>query len=359
MRLISKRKIKALAERIVQNGAEAALFVNDEPMQDMNIPYLSGFFGMLDGALIFDADSKLTLITTGLDYERAVEQSNVDEILKTTSSKPIEEIAKRVLKGRKKIGVVKSSLTLDICKRLGIPISRFVDIGSAMREERAVKEESEIEAIKKSASICNGGIRFLQDSIKKGVKENEVSSELEKELKALGSERSPFDIIVTSGPKSSFIHPYPSAGSKRLDNGLGIVDFGAVHKGYSTDVTVPFIVGTPSKKESSIIKAVLYSYDLILKRIREGATTRSMNFAYEKSVKSVGFQIKHSLGHGIGLEIHDAPTLCFNQKLKQNMVLAIEPGIYVKGVGGCRLENDVIVNKGGCTVITKSKLIST
>ncbi len=357
MRLVSRRKIDGIRERFMESGAEIAIFVNSGSVQDVNIPYLTGFFGMLDGALVFGQKSGMKLVTSELDYERAVRQASVDEIVKIREGETAKDVIRRLLAGSKRIGVVKNRLMLGVCEKLKLPKSRLVDIGKIMRDARAVKEQKELEAVKKSADICNRGVRFLENSIGNGVKGSDLSAELERELRSRGSERTPFDTIVSSGPDSSIIHPYPASGDSEIGKGLGLVDFGAVYKGYVTDVTVPFIIGKPSKREDDIIETVLYAYDQILKKVKEGVNTKSINSVYENCLKTHGFKIKHTPGHGIGLETHDCPSLGSDVKLKERMTLALEPGVYVKGTGGCRLENDVVVKKKGCSILTKSKLI--
>lgn len=357
MRLITSKKIEGILEKLARLDVQTALFVNSEPVIDSNIAYLSGFSGMLNGVLVLHRDG-MHLLTTALDYERALEQASVDEIVKMTEKETLGKVLKRLLPKAKKIGIVKDRFTLGTCAKLKIPKPRLVDIEKIMSAERAIKEEKEIEAIEKSAGISNKGVKFLQDFIQKGVKENEVAAELGRELLARGSECSPFDIIVSSGHRSSFVHPYPSSSNKKIGPGLGLVDFGAVYHGYVTDVTVPFLVGYVTKKEEAIVETVFSTYDEILLKIKDGVDIKSIYSIYKDRLRMGGFKIKHSLGHGIGLETHESPALNgLGGKLLENMTLALEPGVYVKGVGGCRLENDLVVTPSGSDVMTKSKLI--
>jgi Xaa-Pro aminopeptidase len=357
MRLISKGKIKAILEKLEQLKVDAAVFVNMEPLIDSNIAYLSGFSGMLNGILVLRKEGT-HLLTTALDYERALEEASVDEVVKISGKERAKDAVKPLLSKARRIGVVKDRFTLGAMGKLKIPESKLVDIEKIMREERSVKEEKEIGAVKKSAWISNTGVKFLQDFIRKGVRENEVAAELERCLRASGSERTPFDIIVTSGYRSSIVHPYPSASSKKIGPGLGLVDFGAVYRGYVTDVTVPFLVGNGNKKTEKVVDTVMSAFDVIVKKIKDGVSAAKISKAYENSIKSGGFQVKHSLGHGIGLDTHDSPSFTeADSVLVKNMTLAVEPGAYVKGFGGCRIENDLIVKKSGCEMLTKSKLI--
>jgi len=359
MRLISGKKIRSISERLSKEGVSAAIFVNAEPVTDPNIAYLTGFFGMGSGLLVFRPHKPMKMIVSELDYGRAVEQSSADEVVKIGPGERGLHMALKHLPSTGKIGVVKSRFTIGMLEGLGVRKSRLIDIGKIMSEERAVKEPKEIEAFEKSASICNLGIKYLEESLRTGIAASEISAGLEHELARKGSEKPPFETIVTSGPGSAHIHPYPSAGDSKVGRGLGIVDFGAVYSGFVTDITVPFCAGRLSDREKKIIKTVLAVHDDSMLSIKSGICVKSLYENYEKALKSAGFDVKHSLGHGLGIETHEFPTINREDiKLRENMSITIEPGVYEKNTGGCRIENDVLVLKNSCRVLTKSRLIS-
>lgn len=356
MRLISKKKIEAVLKNLEERGCSASLFINNEPIVDSNIQYLTGLGGMLDGTMLLSREG-IVLFTSGIDYDRAVLEKNIDEVIKVKRTDNFKKMVNEKIPKKGKIGINKSLFSLAMQEKLKIPRKRLVNVSKMMRTIRAVKEGKEIEALKKSADICNNGLKFLQDFIKSGIKTGIVSSELERELKSAGSERTPFDIIVTSGKDSSIVHPYPSSGNKIIRKGLGLVDFGAVYNGYVTDVTVPFVIGNPTSQESNILDKLSLLCSDILKNVKVGMHTDKLSEIYYKGLKKYNFEIRHSLGHGIGLETHDSPSLNENGILKKNMVIAVEPGIYVNGVGGTRLENDYLVKGKSSVALTKSKLI--
>lgn len=358
MRLISRHKIEAIMDRLKQERIDAAIFLSREPLLDSNIAYLSGFSGMLNGILVLTRKGNVQLLTTELDYDRALAEAGVDEVVKISAKIKASDVIRPLMSGAKRIGVVKNRFTVGAMRKLRLPASRLVDIEGIMLEARAVKEEKEILAMRHCARISNHGIRFLHESLRKGMRENEVSAELERVLKSKGSERVPFDTIVTSGKRSFFVHPYPSASNKRIGPGLGLVDFGAVCQGYVTDVTVPFLAGNGTAKERKIIEAVQSTFDNVVHQVRDGVSVKALNTAYENGVGKGGFKVKHSLGHGLGLDTHDSPSLTEpSGVLRAGMTLTLEPGVYVRGIGGVRIENDVLVNKSGCEMLTESKLI--
>ncbi len=357
MRLIGRKKIEEIRERVAEKGLDAALFVNDEPVIDSNIAYLSGFSGMLNGVLIISPDTT-KLITTELDYDRAQEQAHVDDLFSCKHSLHLYQSLRSHCKGYRKVGVVKKKFTLEMVERTGIRPSGCVDISTLMERVRMIKEPKEIETIRKSAGICNNGVKFLEGFLREGIRESEVAAELERNLKMTGSEHPPFETIVTSGTRGVFVHPNPPASEKTVGPGLGIVDFGAVYKDYVTDITVPFVSGRPTERQDRMIQTVVSAWEDIRKKLRAGVKTKTLHDIYEKAVESSGFKVKHSLGHSLGLEVHEYPSISGTDvRLKKGMVLAIEPGVYDRKAGGCRLENTLLINKGGCEMLTKSKLI--
>jgi Xaa-Pro aminopeptidase len=357
MRLIGRKKLEEIRQKLGENGLDAALFVNSEPVLDSNIAYLSGFSGMLNGALILSHES-MNLITTELDYDRAQSQANADDIFKCKHHTHLFQSIKHHCSKHKKIGVVKNLFTVEMMERLDVKPSGITDVSSLMERSRMIKGPQEIEIIRKGASVCNSGVKFLEGFLREGVKENEVAAEIERTLKVMGSERPPFDTIVTSGGRSMFIHPSPPASDIPLSYGMGIVDFGVVHREYTTDITVPFLMGKPTERQEQMIETISGVWDILIKKVRDGVQTKILHDIYEKSLKASGFDVKHSLGHSVGLEVHEYPSLSgTDMELKEGMVLALEPGVYEKNAGGHRLENMVLVKKKGCEILTKSKLI--
>lgn len=356
MRLIAKGKIEKIASDLFRNGLDAAVFINSEPVLDPNIPYLSGMHGMFEGALIMD-EKGMKLIVTDLDHNRAETEAEGCEIVRMDKKVGLFKTVKKELKGFRKIGVSKRMLTLKMAEDLRLK-SRTEDIGIVLAEHRSVKEERELDAVRESARITNSGIRFISEILKEGFTETELVSRLESELKSRGSEKPAFGTILASGKRSALIHPYPGATGRKIGKGPAILDFGCVCRGYHTDVTVPFFIGRTSPETERIYETVSKIWKQLMGSLKAGVKVSSLHETYRKALESRGYDMRHSLGHGIGLDIHEYPSLSSeNAVLKAGMTIAVEPGVYVDSIGGCRLENDIIVKKNGCEVITKSKLI--
>ncbi len=241
-----------------------------------------------------------------------------------------------------------------------------------------IKKPYEIKLIEKAAKISNSCLKIIEDSLKEKITEKELRKRIERNIRKQGATLS-FRTIVACGKRSSEIHPKPRATNKII-KGLGYVDFGACYKGYRADVTVPFIKGKVGKKEMEIVKATLKAYDFAIKSIKIGMPCWKLHEKVENFLRKKGFRLSHSLGHGIGKKIHELPTIgkpIIRKKLSKKklekikrkwekikkisfqpgMVFTIEPAVYVKGLGGCRIENDILLTKNGIKVLTKSKLI--
>lgn len=226
--------------------------------------------------------------------------------------------------------------------------------------------------MRKSATISNSCIPLIKNSLKENISEKELARRIRHKINSQDATLS-FQTLVASGKRTAMIHPHPHTTNKKI-KGIGYVDFGACYKGYHSDVTVPFVKGDVGKKEWKIIKTGLVAYKLAVKATKIGKPCWLIHKETDAFLKKNGFIMQHSLGHGLGLEIHERPIIGMprkklqGKKLKrwkriqkiifnENMVFTIEPGIYVKNLGGFRIENDFLMAKRGPIVLTKSKFI--
>lgn len=236
-----------------------------------------------------------------------------------------------------------------------------------------IKTKREIELLKKSAEITNSCIPIIKESLKEDkITEKEIVKRIRKKLKSQSATFS-FTPIVACGKRSVKIHAKPRSTNKII-SGIGLVDFGACYKGYKTDTTVPFIKGKISKRERKMVNSVLQAYRLSIKSIKVGMPCWKLHEKVDNFLRKRGFKLGHSLGHGLGLKIHELPYIGKPRKklrgkkkrkwenvkkitFQENMVFTIEPGVYVKGLGGCRLENDILIKNKSIKILTNANLI--
>ena len=353
-----KKRINKLRKKMKENKINVSLFLSSEPIDDSNIQYFTGFRQERyhSFACFLVTKNKTTLILSSLDYDRAT-GSEADEILKKDG--PLSVMLKSVIKKNQTIGVIGGMFPY----RLSRKFKRIMDITGAVSEIRSIKEPKEIEMIIKACNITNKGISFIRKNLQEGITEKDMALELEREMIRKGAEDMSFPTIVTSFKRSGQIHPFPSFSNQEIKRGLGYVDFGVRYNGYCSDVTVPFAVGKLTKKELKIVKTVKEAYEKSLGILKNGIETWKLYETAERAIKKNGFELKHGLGHGLGLEVHDAPSISSKPKniknleetrIRKNMVFTIEPGVYVPGVGGLRLENDFLMKSKGFRVLTKS-----
>lgn len=220
---------------------------------------------------------------------------------------------------------------------------------------RMIKDEEEIAKIQKACEITDNCFTYLQSFIKIGMTEKEISYEIEKYFLEHGAEGLSFETIVASGKNSS--KPHAKTTDKKIESGEPItIDFGCKYQGYCSDMTRTIFAGYVPEKIKSIYDLVLKNQLQTLKDMKEGANIRILSRNVDSDFKLHGYSLVHSLGHGVGLDIHELPYISSKNDnvLKANMVVTDEPGIYLPGEFGVRIEDTVLITKSGCINLTKS-----
>lgn len=230
----------------------------------------------------------------------------------------------------------------------------YVEYSKLVQELRTIKDPLEIKLLKKSAKIANRGMRAAEEMLRPGVREIDVAAQAEYEMRRLGSQGTPFRTIVASGKNSSF--PHAGATEKRIKRGeLVIVDLGATYGGYASDCTRTFGFDL-SERQKKIIEIVKRAQREAVTKTRSGVSARDICAAANRVIAKAGLlrYSLHGLGHGLGIEIHEPPSLHpeSNDKLANGMVLTIEPGVYHPRIGGARWEDVFLIKKTGAEPLT-------
>lgn len=242
-------------------------------------------------------------------------------------------------------------------KKLGIQLSKSDKISKLLKNARMIKTDREIENIIKAQSITDAAFSHILEFIKIGVTEKEIALELEFFMRKSGSEGVAFDTIAVSGKNSSMPHGVPS--KKRIESGDFItMDFGAVVNGYRSDMTRTVAVGNVTAEMERAYETVLRAQISALKEIKAGKKCSYIDKIARDIIDSTEYKgdFGHALGHSVGLDIHEYPNFSpkCNETLKENMVLTVEPGIYLEGKFGVRIEDLIVVKKEGIVNLTKS-----
>jgi Xaa-Pro aminopeptidase len=326
----------------------------------VSIAYLTGFhaepFERLM-ALAIRPDGA-TLIVPALEAENAHAHAADVEVVSWRDGEDPYALVGKALGASTEIGVEKEHLTLSaaeaITSRTGA--AEFVDVGQEIRRLRLTKREDEIEKLVRAAAITDAAGEKVFARMRKGMTEVEVALMIGSAVGELGGRLS-FATLVQSGPNSALPHAEPS--SRMLAAGdFVLLDFGAAIEGYKADTARMAVVGEPSARHREIHELVLAAHDAAIEAVRPGATTGDVDAAARRVIEAAGYGDKffHRVGHGLGLEGHEDPGVDPGSRtvLEAGMVFTIEPGVYIAGWGGVRIEDDVVVEKGGCRVLTKS-----
>jgi Xaa-Pro aminopeptidase len=232
----------------------------------------------------------------------------------------------------------------------------LVPLENVMTNIRKVKDDHEIDLIRKSVAVAEEAYESMRAEIKPGLTENHLAGLLVFELRSRGAADSSFPVIVAAGTNSSLPHYRPGEALVQRDQPL-LIDWGAIYKGYCSDLTRTLMIGRVSDKMKKIYKVVYEAQQAAIKFLRPGVTTLQADRVARDIVEKAGFgkQFGHGLGHGIGREIHELPTMRKTggeEELRPGMIVTVEPGIYIPGEGGVRIEDDVLITHSGCEVLS-------
>jgi Xaa-Pro aminopeptidase len=232
-----------------------------------------------------------------------------------------------------------------------------VDGGDAIERLRAVKDASELAIMREAAVLISEVVSGIIPSIKPGITELELAAEIEYGIKRRGGSGPSFETIVASGARSAMAHARPTSKPLRK-NELVVLDQGAILRGYCSDLTRTVFLGRATARVRRLYRAVLEAQEAARSAIRPGVRAGEVDSAARRVLKSYGLAkyFTHSTGHGLGLEIHEMPRLGRGEKtlLEEGMVVTIEPGVYVEGLGGIRIEDDVVITPTGAMNLTNA-----
>ena len=234
-------------------------------------------------------------------------------------------------------------------------INSFVETEYIIEKQRMIKDEEEIEKIKKACEITDKCFSHILKYIKPGMTEKQIAKEIE-EYYNKRAEGVSFETIVASGENSSKPHAIPT--DRKIENrDIITIDMGCKVDGYCSDMTRTIFVGEPTEEMKYVYDIVLKNQKIVLEEYKDGASTRQLSKMIESNFKIDNFSLIHGLGHGVGLEIHETPFINdrYDGVLKENMVVTDEPGIYIPGKFGIRIEDTVQITKIGCIKLTNSE----
>jgi Xaa-Pro aminopeptidase len=346
------KRIEKLRKKMQSNKLDAFL-VTDLT----NIRYLTGFSGSNGLAVV--VKRSVYLITDFRYEEQVLKEAKGCKIFITKNSLYEELYICKVLNKIKTIGFEGSNIsfmTAQKIKKLFSPV-KFLPFDNFVEDIAVQKDESEIKATRKAVEISDKVFLEMLNFIQPGMTELDVSAELSFRMKKYGAESDSFDTIAASGINSSM--PHAKVTNRKIKNNEPLLmDFGASLWGYRSDMTRTVFFGKPSNEFIKIYEIVLDAQKLAIENVRAGLNCADVDGLARDYItkKGYGKYFGHGLGHGIGLKIHLKPRLSYlsQEVLAENMIITIEPGIYLPGKFGVRIEDNLVVKKNGFNNLTKS-----
>jgi Xaa-Pro dipeptidase len=362
---------KKVAAWLKERGLKAALFEDNELRRDPSIRYLTGH---PNDALLIVLDDGIAVLVPW-DVNMAERFATADDVVPYNDFK---RSAPKAMAGVLEHYGIPSESAVDIPASTPYPLYkdyvetldrfdvRCSEDGTVdfVRNLRAIKEPYEIEILKKAALVTDE----IMDEIERKVRDGSLTSEvdialsIERGLRVRGAEGTGFDTIA-AGPSRSFgIHAFPSySGEVFGTSGFSILDFGVCVEGYTSDVTMTFVQGLCTDKQKQMIDLVSAAYDEALRHCKPGKATIDAARSVDEIFMQAGFAMPHALGHGIGLQGHELPTLRNREDntaiFQAGHCVTIEPGLYDPEAGGIRLENDLVITESGMEIITHSRIV--
>jgi Xaa-Pro aminopeptidase/Xaa-Pro dipeptidase len=319
------------------------------------IRYLTGFSGS-DGVLLLWADRTI-LFVDGRYQEQAARQADSAEI-RLYEDKVTGLLGALSDEGKQNFGFDASSLSVDLylsmTQRLGE--KKLTPLGEEIRLLRAIKEDAEIDLMRKAAAVSSESVLSLFPSIRPGVSERELVAELGYLLRKNGSDGPSFPIIAASGENSALPHAAP--GGRRIQKGdILIIDCGAILEGYCSDETVTVVLGSLDPEKKQAYAVVREAHQEALDAVRPGVSCRDVDGKARERIERAGWGqfFSHGTGHGVGLDVHEAPRLSVrsDEVLEEGMVVTVEPGVYFPGKWGIRIEDMVVVRHDGIEILSR------
>jgi Xaa-Pro aminopeptidase len=325
-----------------------------------NIRYLCGFSGSA-GILLVEASGAILFTDSRYTFQAREE---VPGARVRIAKKGLLRAVGEELKSRKgRIAVAYSSGHLTVAQMAALRAAtgtraRWIGDENVVEKLRAVKDDGEVATMREAALLISEVFEDALPSIKPGISELELAGLLELAMKRLGASGPSFETIVASGARSAWAHARPD--TKTLGNGeLVVIDQGAILRGYCSDMTRTVFLGRAPQKVRQLYLAVLEAQEAAKKAIRPGVTAGAIDGAARGVLKRYGFAkyFTHSTGHGLGLEVHEMPRIARGEKfvIEQGMVVTVEPGAYLEGLGGIRIEDDVLVTENGSADLTTAR----
>lgn len=320
-----------------------------------NIRYLSGFTGS-EGALLMTREGGWLLCDSRYTSQALTEVVDCEVRQFSEKQDAVRDLVDEL--NILRLGFEASHTTVEAFMDLSGKLQgrELVPVGTKLDQIRSCKDQDEVERLGKVAQLASNALRSIIGLLRPGISEAFIARELEFEMLRQGADGRAFDFIVASGERGAM--PHGRASEKLIRYGeLVTIDYGAVMDGYYSDETVTVAIGTPDERGREIYSIVREAHDRAIAVAKPGMSCCDLDAVARNYIRECGYgeYFGHGLGHGVGLEIHEKPTISprSDMFIEEGMVFTIEPGIYIPGFGGVRIEDTVVATTGGCRLLTQ------
>ena len=348
------------AKTYLQEAGVDAILIYNGSNEDLNFYYFTRLLdgGIFEGSFAVLTEDGVKVITSVLEEESAKKGKNEVLIYRTAAER--EELLRKAIGNSGRIGVNYSSLSVKDFEKLKKIIGKreYVDVSDKIMEWRMIKDDEELKLMREAAKIASEVADIMPNFMKEGIREYELAARLAYEMFKRGAEDFAFTTIMAFGEHAA--EPHYLSGNRKLKRGdFVLMDFGARYHHYNSDMTRTFVFGRASEEQKEMYYTVLEAQRIGIEMVKEGVNGKDVDIKVKEYIDSTKFKGKmiHSTGHGLGLAVHDHIGLSSYTDLilKEGMVVTVEPGIYIPGYGGVRIEDDVLIKKDGREVLTFAK----
>jgi Xaa-Pro aminopeptidase len=320
-----------------------------------NIRYLTGFTGS-EALLVLSPEQGWFLTDSRYTSQAGAEVTGAQVVEFSNRLDSLAQILKDA--GAARVAIEAGSMTVQLFQEIQgkVPGIELVAVDAPFAALRTVKDAGELEILERVAAIASQALLETLPRVKPGAVESDVAWALEVAMRERGAENKSFDFIIASGERGAL--PHGRASEKRLAAGeLVTLDFGAIYRGYCSDETVTVALGEPDDRQREVYETVRMAQQMAIEAARPGMNLRDVDAIARDYIAAKGYgeYFGHGLGHGVGIDIHEHPTVSPRSTtvVEVGMVFTVEPGIYIPGWGGVRIEDTVVMEPGGCRRITR------
>jgi Xaa-Pro dipeptidase len=358
LRTMTDQILERLLGRLASRGLDGFIhFQTNKARENVVLQYLSGVQGLEDSGIVVPLRSEPVLLVKDFEWERAEKTGKISDVRSATTlpleaaMRRLEEVIEEKKLVGKKLAIDDSELSVEVYLKLSKMGVQLVPFSDQIRALRMIKTKDELDKIRKAVKLAAQSLNAIKKKLNEQLTESNLCAIASLEMESNGAEKS---FVHVQYEKNASIPHHISGSTKVVPHGILVVDLGARVEGYNSDITRTFVVGQPDREHLDILTTVRESVTAAFEATKPGDRLETIARAARNIIKMKGYpQPKHRIGHGVGLNVHESPIVeeGFPGTVEEGMVLAVEPGVYIEGKTGCRIETNLLVTSKGAEML--------